>query len=80
MSKYQIEVEIPDGSYCLDKTKNNICEYIGDAHSTAGYCALIVDNDSIVHWDDEDKPFTERTFLHIVKHKKCPSLQKRGKR
>ena len=79
MSKYQIEVAIPDGDYCTntDKNKQVFCEYLGAAHYGGGYCAFVVDNDSIVHWDDEDKPLTERTFLHIVKHKKCPSLQKR---
>lgn len=79
MSKYKIEVEIPDGDYCTnsDKDKQVFCEYLGAAEHIAGYCAFVVNNDSIVHWDDEDKPIEERAYSHIVKHKKCPSLQKR---
>ena len=72
--KHKIEVEIPSGKYCMDYDREISCNYQGDAHFGAGCCALIVEGDSLIYWEDEEKAIMERAFKHIVKHSKCPSL------
>jgi len=78
--KHQIEVEIPEGSYCLNRDDDTFCGYMGDAHYGAGCCNLVVsEGHSIIYWEDQDKSMGDREFMRVVKHKNCPSL-KRDKR
>ena len=73
MSKYQIEVDIPDGDYCMDDKV--FCQYMGDACFSAGCCGLITEEDRILHWkDDKDKSSCQLQYERILKHPKCPSL------
>ena len=71
MSKYNIEVEIPDGKYCHGGVNEPeiSCNYIGDSTaSSAGLCSLISGGDCLLSYEDQKD-------WRIVKHKNCPGLK-----
>jgi len=69
MSRYVIEVEIPDGEFCSGGVINSeiSCNYVGDSTaSSAGICALINEGDCLLYFED-------KINWRIIKHKDCPS-------
>ncbi len=72
MSKHLIEMEIPDGNYCIDRLNKLWCDHIHDATSGDGMlCSLIFPHDEncLIFWDNHDE------FNKALKCKKCPSLK-----
>lgn len=84
MSKYLIEVEIPDGAYCDDD--NICCEWLGDCHISAGSCRLITyrNLDGKVYFENGHYPNDairsmelgqSRIPIRILKNNLCPSYR-----
>lgn len=70
--KQLIEVEIPDGDYCIDRTNNIWCDYVNDATVGDGMlCSLILshNDECLVCWDDNYR------YEKATKCKKCLSFK-----
>lgn len=73
MGIYQVEIEIPDGDYCVcfNNSPGKLCQFLTDyATGNAGQCTLIKDNPLLSYQGGNPK---DVSYYNVIKHKDCPS-------